>query len=118
MMLALATILLSAVTVAPADVTGKWEGPLTATRSDGSTHQDTVLLILTQKGGTKSVGARPISMRSVRARSTATRWSSWPGTPRTGASTGSSSKLQDEELNGTVTVGEWRAEVRTKRRKE
>ena len=27
-------------------------------------------------------------------------------------------KLQDEELNGTVTVGERRAEVRTKRRKE
>ena len=43
MMLALATILLSALTVAPADVTGKREGPLTATRSDGSTHQDTVL---------------------------------------------------------------------------
>jgi hypothetical protein len=64
MMLAPATILLSALTVAPADVTGKWEGQLTATRSDGSTHQDTVLLILTQKGGTKSVGARPISMRS------------------------------------------------------
>jgi len=43
MMLALATILLSALTVAPADVAGKWEGPLTATRSDRSTHQDTVL---------------------------------------------------------------------------
>jgi hypothetical protein len=27
-------------------------------------------------------------------------------------------KLQNEELNGTVTAGEQRAEVRTKRRKE
>src|SRR4029450_1176261 len=52
MMLAIASILLSALTAAPADVTGKWEGRLTATRSCASTHEDTVLLILNQKDGT------------------------------------------------------------------
>lgn len=43
-------IALSAVlTAAPADVKGKWDGTITAQREDGSTHQDTALLILDQK---------------------------------------------------------------------
>src|SRR4029453_2341899 len=92
MMLAITTILLSALTAAPADVTGKGEGRLTATRSDGSPHEDTVLLILKQKDGTitGTIGGSENDQHAIPpARSTATRSSSRRGTPRTGASTGS-----------------------------
>ena len=121
MLLAMATILLSALTAAPADVTGKWEGRLTATRSDGSAHEDTVLLILNQKEGTitGSIGGGEDDQHAITT-----------GTiegdkvvivarhPTNGREYRLELTLQNEELNGTVTRGDQRAEVRAKRRKE
>ena len=37
---------------APIDVTGKWDGEITGERADGTTNQDSALLILTQKDRT------------------------------------------------------------------
>lgn len=120
-MLALATVLLSVLTAAPADVTGKWEGSLTATRSDGAKHEDTVLLILTQKDGTitGSIGGgeddqHPITTGTINGDKVviAARQST------NGREYRLELTLQNEEMNGTVTRGEQRAEVRTKRRKE
>src|SRR4029450_1952751 len=91
MMLAIASILLSALTAAPADVTGKWEGRLTATRSDGSTHEDTVRLILNQKDGTitGTIGGSENDQHAIPpARSTATRSSARRGPARTGGGAG------------------------------
>ena len=69
MMLAIATILLSALKVTPADVSGRWEGNLTATRNDGTTHEDTVLLILAQKDGKITGSARaPRPFQATRPR--------------------------------------------------
>ena len=120
MLFAIATILLSALTAAPADLTGKWEGQLTATRSDGSTHEDTVLLILNQKDSaiTGTIGGsetdqHPISSGTIdgdKVVITAKHATN-------GREYRLELKLQNEELNGTVTAGEMRAEVRTKRRK-
>jgi len=121
MMFAIATILLSALTAAPADVTGKWEGRLTATRSDGSTHEDTLLLILNQKDGTVTgtVGGSETDQHAITtgtidgdkvvivARHTTN-----------GREYRLELRLQNDELNGTVTAEERRAEVRTKRRKD
>ena len=42
-------LMLAAMTAAPADVKGKWDGKVTAQREDGSAAEDTVLLILDQK---------------------------------------------------------------------
>jgi hypothetical protein len=119
--LAIATILLSALTIVPADVTGKWEGRLTATRSDGSTHEDTVLLILTQKDDaiTGTIGGGESDQHAI---TTGTIDGDKVVITARQATNGREFrlelKLQNEELNGTVTVGERRAEVRTKRRKD
>ena len=121
MILALATILLSALIAAPADVTGKWEGSLTATRSDGTKHDDTVLLILTQKDGTitGSIGGGENDQHAI---TTGTIDGDKVVIVAKRAENGREYRLeltlQNEELNGTVTAGEQRAEVRTKRRKE
>jgi hypothetical protein len=121
MLLAIATILLSALTAAPADVTGKWEGRLTATRPDGSTHEDTVLLILNQKGGTitGTIGGHendqhPISTGTIDGDKVviAARHATNDREYRLEL------KLENEDLNGALTAGDRRAEVRTKRRKE
>jgi len=120
MMLAIATIFLSALTAAPADVTGNWEGSLTATRPDGSSSDDTVLLILTQKDGTVtgSVGGSETDQHPITAGTIdgdkvviAARHAT------NGREYKLELKLQNEELTGTVTSGEMRGEVRTKRRK-
>ena len=120
-MLAMATILLSALTAAPADVTGKWEGRLTATRPDGSTHEDTVLLILNQKGSTitGTIGGHENDQHAI---TTGTIDGDRVVIAALHATNGREYrlelKLENEELTGTVTAGERRAEVRTKRRKE
>lgn len=121
MMLAIATILLSVLTAAPADVTGKWEGRLTATRSDGTTHEDTVLLVLKQKDATitGTIGGHendqhPIASGTIDGDKVVVVASH----ATNGREYRLELKLENEELTGTVTAGEQRAEVRTKRRKE
>lgn len=52
MLFALAALMVSLVAGPAADVTGKWDGTIKAQRSDGSTHEDSALLILTQKDKT------------------------------------------------------------------
>jgi hypothetical protein len=52
MLLAVAGLTMTLLTGAVADVTGRWEGKISGTRPDGSPHDDTALLILTQKGST------------------------------------------------------------------
>ena len=123
MILAIATILLSALIAAPApaDVTGKWEGNLTATRSDGSKHEDTVLLMLKQKDNTisGSIGGGENDQHAI---ATGTIDGDKVVIVARHAENGREYRLEltlkNEELNGTVTAGEMRAEVRTKRRKE
>jgi predicted dehydrogenase len=54
MFLAAAALALAVVIAPPADVTGKWDGAITAQRPDGTTSEDAALLILQQKGSTIS----------------------------------------------------------------
>jgi hypothetical protein len=122
MILAIATILLSVLTAAPADVTGKWEGRLTATRSDGSAHEDTVLLVLKQQEDGTITGTIGGGENDQHAISTGRIEGNKVVIAAKHATNGREYRLeltlQNEELNGTVTAGEQRAEVRTKRRKE
>jgi predicted dehydrogenase len=121
MILVIATILLSALTAAPADVTGKWDGRLTATRSDGTKHEDSVLLILNQKDGTisGSIGGSESDQHPI---TTGTIDGDKVVIVARHATNGREYRLeltlQNEELNGTVANDEQRVEVRTKRRKE
>ena len=121
MIFAIATILLSTLAAAPADATGKWEGRLTATRSDGSAHEDTVLLVLTQKGNTitGTIGGgesdqHPITTGTIEGDKVVI----VARHDTNGHEFRLELTLQKDELNGTVTRGEQRAEVRTKRRSE
>jgi hypothetical protein len=122
MILAMATILLSALAAVPADVTGKWEGRLTATRNDGSTHEDTVLLMLKQEKDGTITGTIGGGDHDQHAISTGRIDGDKVVIVTKQATNGREYRLeltlQNEELNGTVTAGEQRAEVRTKRRKE
>lgn len=52
MFFAMAALMVSLIAGPAADVSGKWEGTITGQRSDGSTSEDTALLILTQKDKT------------------------------------------------------------------
>jgi hypothetical protein len=54
MLFAVAGLSLALVVGSAADVTGKWEGKITGQRPDGSTSEDTALMILEQKGSTVS----------------------------------------------------------------
>jgi hypothetical protein len=54
MVLAIAALCLALVGGTAADVTGKWQGKITGQRPDGTTSEDTALLILEQKGTTVS----------------------------------------------------------------
>jgi len=50
MLRALAILSMALAVGAPADVTGRWQGTLTAERPDGTKREDSALLILEQKG--------------------------------------------------------------------
>ena len=52
MMIAAAGLMFTLTVGAPVDVTGKWAGTVTSQRQDGSTNEDSGLLILEQKGET------------------------------------------------------------------
>jgi hypothetical protein len=120
MMLAIATILLSALAAAPADVTGTWEGSLTATRSDGSSRDDTAVLILTQKDGTitGTVGGSDTDQHPITAGTIQGDKIMITARHATnGREYKLELKLQNEELTGTVTSGEMKGEVRAQRRK-
>jgi hypothetical protein len=54
MTLAVAALSLALAIGSAADVTGRWEGKITAQRPDGTPIEDTALLILEQKGSTLS----------------------------------------------------------------
>lgn len=52
MILAITGLLLAALTAAPANVKGKWEGTVSGTAEDGTTRKDPAVLILDQKDTT------------------------------------------------------------------
>jgi hypothetical protein len=52
MFLAAAALALAVVAAPPAEVTGRWEGSIAATRPDGTIAEDSALMILEQKGAT------------------------------------------------------------------
>lgn len=98
------------------------EGRLTAARNDGSTHEDTVLLILKQQEDgtiTGTIGGGENDQHAISTgRIDGDKVLIVAKHETNGREYRLELTLQNEELNGTVTAGEQRAEVRTKRRKE
>ena len=120
-MVLMMALMLAAVTAAPADVKGKWDGTVTAQRDDGSASEDTVLLILDQKdatvtgtiGGSES-DQHPITSGTIE------------GSKVTILAKHTTNErefrleltLSDEELKGTVFSGTRKAQIVAKKRKE
>ena len=121
MTFALAGMLVVALAGAPGvDVTGKWSGTLTAQRDDGTKHEDTALLILTQKGTTITGTAgghendrHPISKGSIDGNKIALEVTLKNGRLMTFALS-----VENEDMKGTINTGERSAQIVLKKQKE
>jgi hypothetical protein len=121
MTFALAGMLAVALAAAPAaDISGKWSGTLTAQRDDGSKHEDTALLILTQKGTTitGTVGGHendrhPITKGTIDGNKIALEATLQNGRVMTFALS-----VENEDMKGTIQMGERTAQIVLKKQKE
>jgi hypothetical protein len=123
MLFAVAALSLSLVAGSAADVTGKWDGKLTGTRSDGSKTEDTALLILTQKDTaiTGSIGGSETDQHAI---TKGTIDGNKVVIVATHATSGREFRLEltvegaGDEMKGTIGAGERRGEIVVKKRKE
>ena len=121
MLFAVAALSLFLVAGPAADVTGKWEGKISGVRGDGSKHEDTALLILKQKDttitgtiGGSETDQHPITSGTI------------DGNKITIQATSTTNDRQfrleltveGDEIKGTMTSGERKADLVAKKRKE
>ena len=108
------------VAAAPADVTGRWEGKLVSEREDGTSREEPALLILRQKGTTitGTVGEHesdqhPITSGSIEGDKIVL--------VAQNANNGREYRIEltlaGDELTGSVTSGDTRAQLHARRRK-
>ena len=118
MMLAMVTLLL-ALTAPQTDVTGKWEGTLSATRPDGSAVSEPLLLILEQKekNVAGSVGRDESDRHPVTAGTIdGSKIVLTAKNARNEREYHLQLTLENDELKGTVESGGMTAKVETKRK--
>ena len=120
MLLAAAGLMLTLTVSAPADVSGKWEGKVTSQRDDGTTGENSALLILNQKDGTitGTVGGddadqHPITSGTIEGN----KMTLLAKHTENGREFRIELTVNDDEMKGTVTSGERRAQLVLKRRK-
>ena len=120
MLIALASLLLTLTAEVPVDVSGKWDGTVTAQRQDGSTNEDSALVILTQKDGTitGTVGGgesdqHPITSGKIEGNKVTL----LAKHTENGREFRIELTVENDEMKGTVVSGERRGEVVLKRRK-
>jgi hypothetical protein len=120
MLFAVASLLLTLVQAAPANVKGTWEGTLIGLKDDGSQKEDTALLILDQKEATVTgtVGGSqddqfPITSGTVEGNKVTLVAKNEGGREFRVELT-----LEDGQLKGTVASGERTGKLQVRRRKE
>jgi hypothetical protein len=121
MLFAVAGLSMALVLGSAADVKGKWDGKLTGQRSDGTTSEDTALLLLDQKdstitgtiGGNES-DQHPITSGTVDGNKVVivARHTTNDREFRLELT------LEGDEMKGTVTSGERKGTIQLKKRKE
>ena len=121
MLIAAATLMLTLTVNAPVDVTGKWEGTVTSQRQDGSTNEDSGLLILEQKGetvtgtvGSDELDRHPITSGTIKGN----KLTILAKHSENGREFRIELTVEDDVMKGTVASGERRGDVVLKRRKE
>lgn len=120
MVLAMAGVLLALITAAPVDVTGKWDGKITATREDGSMNEDTALLILEQKDATitGTVGGSETDQHPITSGKIDGNKVTLIATHKeNGREYHIELTVDTDEMKGTLTSGPRRAELVCKKRK-
>jgi hypothetical protein len=121
MMIAAVVVALTMAAAAPADVKGKWEGTITGERPDGTTNEDTALLILDQKDTTISgtIGGSETDQHPITS-------GTIEGNKITLTAKNANNDreyrleltLDKDQMNGTMAMGERRAKLALKRRKQ
>jgi hypothetical protein len=121
MFFAMAALMVSLCAGPAADVSGKWDGTIKGQRPDGSVAEDTALLILTQKGSTitGTVGGNesdqhPITSGTIEGNKIVllAKHTSNDREYRIELT------VEGNEMKGSLTSGERRAELVAKKRKE
>ena len=120
MLLAGAGVILALTVAAPVDVTGKWEGTVSSQREDGTTAENTALLILKQKDGTitGTVGGdeadqHPIASGTIEGNKVTI----LAKHSENGREFRIELTVENDEMKGTVASGERRGQVVVKRLK-
>ena len=120
MLFAVASLLLTLVQAAPANVKGTWEGTLIGLNDDGSQKEDTALLILDQKEATVTgtVGGSqedqfPITSGTVEGNKV-----TLVAKKENGREFRVELALEDGQLKGTVASGDRTGKLQVRRRKE
>lgn len=119
--MAVATLLLALIAAPQQNVTGKWDGQLTSQRDDGTTSNDTALLILEQKdktvtgtvGGSES-DQHPITSGTIDGN----KISLVAKHSTNGREYHIELTLENDELKGTLTSGARKGQIQAKKRKE
>ena len=121
MLFAVATLSLALLTGTAADVKGKWDGKITAQRPDGTTAEDTALFVLDQKDTTitGTVGGNeddqhPITTGKIEGNKVTIDAKHLVN----GREYHLELTLDGDQMKGTLTSGERKADIAMKRRKE
>lgn len=119
MVFAIAGLLLT-LAVAPADVTGKWDGTLTGQREDGSRNEDKALMILEQKDTTitGTVGGSETDQHPITSGKIDGNKITLEAKTASGREFHIELTLENDELKGTIVTGARRAELQLRKRKE
>jgi hypothetical protein len=121
MVFAVAGLLLASIVASPADVKGKWDGKLVGQRSDGTTSEDVVLLILDQKDSTVTgtVGGSETDQHPITSGTIdGNKLTLVAKNANNGREYRLDLTLDNDELKGTVISGERKAQLQARKRKE
>lgn len=123
MVLAVAGLVLALAATGPAaaDVTGKWEGKITAQREDGSSAEDGALLILEQKGTalTGTVGGNENDRHPITSgKIDGSRISLTAKNKNNDREYQIELTVEGDQMKGTLVSGQRKGDIELKRRKE
>jgi hypothetical protein len=118
MVLAVAGLVLALTAAAPVDVNGKWEGKLTGQRGDGTAVEEGALLILVQKDTTitGTVGGSETDQNTITKGAIDGNKVSLVVERSEGRQITIELTVDGDEMKGTITMGERRAQLALKRK--
>ena len=118
MILAAAALALTVVAAPAADITGKWQGTISGQRPDGTTSEDSALMVLVQKGSaiTGSVGGSETDQHPItKGAIDGAKVSLVARNTRNEREYIIELTLEGDEMKGSLTMGERKAQITLKR---